>query len=177
MDIRGSETEKNLKAAFACEAKRKCEFLIYSLIAKLEGYDEAGVQLELLSQQEREHTKLWFKWLNNGKYPHTLENLENVLQKEYTESSGLYPSYAQTAKKEGFEHLAELFEHIAKIEKDHVEKIKKLILNVKNDVLPNQDGTFNWVCSTCGGVFQQKDKPDYCPLCENENVFFFKKPN
>ena len=177
MELKGSETEKNLLKAFECEALRKCEYLMSSFIARLQGYEDAGRELEKLSDNEREHAKLWLRWLNNGKFPNTEQLLTTVLQKENEEAVRMYPEFAQKARQEGHSHIADLFEYIAKIEREHVQRLNKILLSVKDDVTPNSDGTFNWECSNCGAVITQHNKPDFCPLCSNEAVFFFKKQN
>ena len=175
MDIKGTETEKNLMKAFACEAERRCEYNLFALNAKLEGLDVVGRQLIRLADHEREHAKIWYKWLHDGEFPSTMVNLQTVLEKEFSESVNMYPKFAAKAHEEGFEHIAELFEYIAKVEKDHTELLKKLIKSVREDIAPNADGSYNWQCSICDAVYQQKDLPEYCPFCANEDVFFFKQ--
>lgn len=175
-DFKGSETEKNLMAAFAGESKARNKYTFYSMIAKKEGYDYISRIFEETANNEKEHAKIWFKWLNNGEFPHTLSNLEDAVKGENEEWNNMYESFAQKADEEGFAHIAQLFRHVAKIEKQHEEVFKKLILTIQdNDIAPDKDGNFNWECSACGAFFTQKEKPDFCPLCLNEDIFFYKR--
>lgn len=177
-DIKGSETEKNLMDAFAGESKARNKYTFYSMIAKKEGYDYISKIFEETANNEKEHAKIWFKWLNNGEFPHTLANLEDAAKGENDEWTDMYQKFALKAEEEGFDHIAELFRHVAKIEKQHEEVFKKLIFSLKeNEVTPDKDGNYNWECSACGAFFTQKEKPDFCPLCLNEDIFFFRKPN
>ena len=175
MEIKGSETEKNLLKAFEIEAKRRTEYDIYALIAKRQGFDDISRLLTMFADHEKEHAKLWHKWINYGKTPTLIESLEKALEDEKNSIEGLYEGFAKTAKEEGIEHIAGLFENIENIEKIHYERLRNVILKLKDDAKPNPDGTFNWACSVCGGVFVQKEEPDYCPLCVKEDVFFYKK--
>ena len=175
MDITGSETEKNLKKAFEINAKRNMEYNIYALIAKQLGHEDISRLLTRFADNEREHAKLWYKWINNGKFPNLKECIKTALTQEKDEIEGVYESFAQKAKEEGFEHISGLLENIENIEKVHYDRLKKLLLKLEDNVKPNADGTYNWVCSVCGAAFLQKDEPDYCPLCFKEDVFFYKE--
>lgn len=177
MDIKSTETEKNLKKAFDFVAKRRTEYDIYAQIADAQGNTELSKLLTMFSDMEKEHAKLWFKWLNDGKDPDLLECLEQALEKEKEELAGMYSSFVNKAQEEGLEHIAGLFQNIENFETIHIERLKKVIWKLKDDVSPNEDGTYNWVCSVCGCGFRQVEEPDYCPICVKENVFFFKKPN
>lgn len=175
-DLKGSETEKNLLNIFAGESKVRNKYTFYSMIAKKEGYDYISKIFDEIANNEKEHAKICFRLLNNGEFPHTMENLEDAAKGELFECSKLYPEYAQKAREEGFEHIADIFIYLAKIEKDHEAKFRKLLLSIKDDVQADGEGNFIWECSLCGATFTQKERPDYCPLCENEDIFFFKKP-
>ena len=175
MDIKGSQTENNLIKAFEIEAKRRTEYDIYALIAKKQGFDDISRLLSLFAEHDKEHAKHWYKWINNGNASTLIECLEKALADEKNTIEGLYENFALTAREEGIEHIAGLFENIENIEKIHYERLRKVILKLKDDVKPNPDGTFNWVCSVCGGIFVQEEEPDYCPLCVKEDVFFYKK--
>ena len=177
MDIKSSETAQNLKKAFDFVAKRRTEYEIYSYIAAQQGEDELSRLLTLFADMEKEHAKLWYKWINNAENPDLVSCLATALAQEKEEVEGKYEQYAQKAKEEGFEHIAGLLQNIENIEIVHLERLKKAIWKLKDDVEPNYDGTFNWTCSVCGGVFRQVDEPDFCPICVKENVFFYKKPN
>ena len=177
MDIKGSETEKNLKKAFNFTAKRRTEYDIYALIAERHGQTELSRLLKMFANMETEHSKLWYKWLNDGHTPDLVNCLERALEKEIQETQGKCEAFAQKAEEEGFDHIAGLFRNIEFFENTHMERLRKLIFKLKDDVDPNTDGTFNWTCSVCGAIFRQTEEPDYCPLCVKENVFFYKNPN
>ena len=174
-DIKGSETEKNLQIAFEKCAKRRTEYDIYALIAERYGYTDVSSLLSRFANQEREHARLWYRWLSDNKLPFLLECLKSALAQERNEIEGLYEEFAKEAQKEGFEHIAGLFENIENIEKIHYDRMKKLIYKLEDNAPANDDGTYNWVCSTCGAMFVQKEEPEYCPLCLREEVFFYKK--
>ena len=177
MDIKGTETEKNLQKAFEFVAKRRTEYEIYSHIAELQGEEDLCRLLNLFADMEKEHAKLWYKWINDGQNPDLVSCLEIAYNQEKEEVEGKYEEYAQKAKDEGFEHISGLLKNIEHIEIIHLERLKKAIWKLKDNVEPNYDGTFNWTCSVCGSIFRQVEEPDFCPLCVKENVFFYKKPN
>lgn len=179
MNLKGTETEKNLQKAFEINAKRRMEYDIYSLIAEKQGYNDVSRLLSRFANHEKEHSKLWYKWLkcNCRELPGLLTCVKDAFQNEKDEIEGIYEKFAKQAKEEGFEHIAGLLENIENIEKIHYDRMKKLICKLEDKTEPNPDGTFNWVCSTCGAVFVQQEEPQYCPLCLKEEVFFYKKPN
>lgn len=174
--VKGTKTEENLMKAFSGESKARNKYTIYALQAKREGYDYIAKILEQIAENEKEHAKIWFKWMNDGNIPHTEENLNEAAQGENFEWTDMYSEFAQQAKADGLDHLAGMFEQVGRIEKSHEELFRKLILTLKNDVKSDDAGNFKWECSACGCTFEQKDEPDYCPLCENEDIFFFKRP-
>ncbi|GEM_PF-3082542 len=179
MNVKGTETEKNLLHAFEITAKRRAEYEIYSLIAEKQGYKNVSELLMRYANHEKEHSKLWYKWVksNSGNLPNLLDCITLALSQEKEEIEGIYEKYASTAKEEGFEHIAGLLTNIENIEKVHYDRLRKLILKLEDKTDANSDGTYNWVCSTCGAVFVQKEEPEYCPLCLKEEVFFYKQPN
>lgn len=170
------ETEKNLLKAFEIETKRRTEYDIYALIAQKQGFDNISRLLTRFANHEKEHAKLWYKWLNKGSFPSLVECMESALQNERDEIEGMYETFAQQAREDGLEHIAGLFENIENIEKNHYDRLRKVISKLKDDVTPNNDGTYNWTCSVCGAILVQREEPDYCPLCLKEDVFFFKSP-
>lgn len=174
-NINGTETGKNLQKAFEISARRRTEYDIYALIAERHGYNDVGALISRYANQEKEHARLWYRWLSDNKLPYLVDCMKSALAQEKEEIEGMYEKFAQTAKEEGFEHIAGLFENIENIEKIHYDRMNKLIHKLEDNGHPNEDGTYNWVCSTCGAVFVQKDEPDYCPLCLREEVFFYKK--
>lgn len=179
MNLKGTETEKNLQKAFEITAKRRMEYDIYALIAEKQGFEDVKHLLTRFANHEKEHSKLWYKWLinNSGNFPGLLDCIKNALVQEKDEIEGLYENFAKTARDEGFEHIAGLLENIESIEKIHYDRLHKLIFKLEDATEPNADGTYNWTCSTCGAMYVQKEEPEYCPLCLKEEVFFYKKPN
>lgn len=179
MSLKGSKTIKNLQKAFEITSKRRMEYDIYAIVAQKQGYEDVSHLFARFAEHEKEHSKLWYKWLkvNKGTFPSLITCVKNALSQEKDEIEGLYETFAKDAKEEGFEHIAGLLENIANIEKIHYDRLKKMIWKLEDKAEPNSDGTYNWTCSTCGAVFVQKDEPEYCPLCLKEEVFFYKKPN
>lgn len=179
VNLKGTETEKNLQRIFEINAKRRMEYDIYALIAEKQGFNDVGRLLTRFANNEKEHSKLWYKWLKSysGNLPDLSSCVKNALEQETDELEGLYENSARKAKEEGFEHIAGLLENIENIEKVHYDRLRKLILKLEDKTEPNPDGTYNWVCSTCGAVLVQKEEPQYCPLCLREEVFFYKQPN
>ena len=178
MDIRESETAKNLQKAFEITAKRRMEYDIYALIAQKYGYKDIALLLSRFAEHEKEHSKLWYKWLNssNGNLPSLLDSIKNAYSQEKDEIEGTYEQFAKKAKEEGFDHIAGLLQNIEDIEKLHYDRLRKLIYKLEDKAQKNSDGTYNWTCSTCGAMFVQEEEPPYCPLCLKEEVFFYKQP-
>ncbi len=177
MDIKNSETGKNLQKAFEIVSKRRMEYDIYALIAKLQGFEDVSRLLSRFAEHEREHAKLWYRWSNDGKFPKLLDCMKLALEQEEDEINGVYEKFASKAREEGFEHISGLLSNIENIEKLHYDRLRKLIHKLEDNVPMNHDGTYNWTCCVCGAVFVQKEEPKYCPLCLKEEVFFYKKPN
>ena len=175
-EFKGSETERNLMKAFTDEAVDYFKYSLYAALAKYEGQEYISKVFTETAQNEKEHAKIWFKWLNDGKYPKTLKNLQDAITLEDTAVESEYPLFAETAKREGFEHLAGLFESIAEIEKTHLKKFNQLKEALENEQNISDNGTtYLWECNACGAVLEQDIRPDYCPLCKHEDTFFFKK--
>ncbi len=175
-EFKGSETEKNLLKAFAEEAVEAYKYSLFAALAKAEGLDFIHNQFEEIASNEKEHAKIWFRWLNEGTYPKTIDNIKEAVKLEEEAGASFYPEYAETARKEGFEHLAGLFELVAGIEKEHIGKFKKIYEALQNEnIEPDEHGNFIWQCSACGAVIIQKDRPDFCPLCKHDETFFFKQ--
>lgn len=175
-NIKGTETEKNLLNAMKREAVTRTLYYIFANQAKAEGYDYIGTTFEKLAENEKEHAKIWFKWLNANTFPTTFENLKYAIKNETDEANEMYLNYAQKAKEEGFDSLAELFTFVAEIEKSHEDMLKKLQSTIQDtEAQPETNRTFKWICSACGCIIEQDSAPDYCPLCEGEDIFFYKQ--
>lgn len=175
--LKGSETEKNLLKAFSVEAQMRNKYDLCRMIAEKDGYDYIAKYFQDATNNRKEHAKLWYKWLHNGEFPNTLYVLKQITSERYTSLINQYEAYAETAQKEGYNHIADLFKHICLVERENIERFKKLICRLQDDhIVPDKDGNYKWECSVCGANFIQKDMPDYCPLCLNEEIFFFKRP-
>lgn len=171
MELKGSKTEKNLKAAFAGESQARNMYSYFAEHARKEGYNQIAEIFEETAQNEQEHAKIWFNLLQE-KDLNTIENLKNAAKGENYEWTEMYVKFAQDAEAEGFSKIAALFKAIAKIEKDHEERYKKLLENVLNDQVFEKAQNAAWQCSNCGYVFDGKKAPEKCPVCAALKAFF-----
>lgn len=170
-NLKGTKTEANLLAAFAGESQARNKYTYYASKAKKDGYVQIAKIFEETANNEKEHAKIWFKLLN-GAIADTEQNLEAAANGENFEWTEMYPTFAKEAKEEGFDHIAFLFEQVAKIEKDHEERYKKLLANVKDGLVFSKDGDRTWICSNCGHVVIGKKAPEVCPVCAHPQAYF-----
>ena len=177
MELKGSKTEENLKIAFAGESQARNKYTYYASKAKKDGYQQIAAIFEETANNEKEHAKIWFKLLNGGEIPSTEENLEAAASGEYYEWTDMYSEFAKTAREEGFDHIAFLFEGVAKIEKEHEERYRKLLANVNDKLVFSNDGDAIWVCRNCGHVHIGPTAPLVCPVCAHPQSYFEKKAN
>ena len=148
MELKGSKTEANLMSAFAGESQARNKYTYFASKAKKDGYEQiASIFLET-AENEKEHAKIWFKLLNGGEIPSTEENLLAAAEGENYEWTDMYEEFAKTAREEGFDHIAYLFEGVAKIEKEHEERYRKLLSNVKEELVFSKDGDKIWKSRT-----------------------------
>ena len=146
MNLKGTKTEKNLMAAFSGESEARNKYTYYASKAKKDGYVQIAKIFEETAANEKEHAKIWFKILKDG-IGATDVNLEDAAAGENYEWTEMYPTFAKEAREEGFEHIAYLFEEVAKIEKEHEERYKKLLANVKDGLVFSKDNDAIWQCS------------------------------
>ena len=172
MELKGSQTEKNLLTAFAGESQARNKYTYYASKARKDGYEQIAAIFEETANNEKEHAKMWFKELNGGEIPATAENLLNAAAGENYEWTDMYASFAKTAKDEGFNRLAFLFEEVAKIEKEHEERYLKLLDNVKEELVFSKDGECIWKCRNCGHIVIGKKAPNICPVCAHPQSYF-----
>ena len=172
MELKGSKTEANLLAAFAGESQARNKYTYYASKAKKEGYEQIAAIFEETAANEKEHAKMWFKLLHGGDIPGTMENLEDAAAGENYEWTDMYAEFAKTAKEEGFDHIAYLFEEVAKIEKEHEERYRKLIGNIEEGIVFSRDGDKIWKCRNCGHIHIGKQAPEVCPVCAHPKSFF-----
>ena len=172
MELKGSKTEQNLMTAFAGESQARNKYTYYASKAKKDGYEQIAAIFEETANNEKEHAKMWFKELPGGSVPSTIENLKDAAEGENYEWTDMYAGFAQTAKEEGFDHIAYLFEEVAKIEKEHEERYLKLLENVENGLVFSRDGEKIWKCRNCGHIVIGKDAPEMCPVCAHPQSYF-----
>ena len=171
MELKGSKTEANLMAAFAGESQARNKYTYYASKAKKDGYEQIASIFEETANNEKEHAKLWFKQLHDGGIPTTEENLKDAASGENYEWTEMYKEFAETAKEEGFDHIAYLFEEVGKIEKEHEERYLTLLKNVEDDRVFHKDGDKIWICRNCGHVYTGKDALEVCPVCAHKQSF------
>lgn len=172
MELKGSKTEKNLLAAFAGESQARNKYSYYASKAKKDGYVQIANIFEETAANEKEHAKIWFKLLNGGSVPSTIENLKDAASGENYEWTEMYAEFAKEAKEEGFDEIAYLFEEVAKIEKEHEERYRKLLANIEGDLVFSRDGDCIWQCANCGHIVIGKKAPEECPVCKHPQAYF-----
>ena len=176
-DLKGTKTEANLQAAFAGESQARNKYTYYASQAKKDGYVQIAAIFEETAANEKEHAKLWFKILNGGKVGPTVENLKDAAAGENYEWTDMYATFAKEAREEGFDDIANLFEGVAAIEKEHEERYLKLLANVEGGLVFSRDGDMMWQCSNCGHVCVGKQAPEVCPVCAHPQAYFQIKAN
>ncbi len=171
-ELKGTKTEKNLMEAFAGESQARNKYTYFASKAKKEGYEQIAAIFQETADNEKEHAKMWFKLLNGGEISDTASNLKSAAEGENFEWTDMYDRMAKEAKEEGFDHIAYLFEEVAKIEKEHEERYKKLLANVENGLVFSKDGDKIWKCRNCGHIVIGKEAPDVCPVCSHPKAYF-----
>ncbi len=172
MKLEGSKTEQNLMTAFAGESQARNKYTYFASKAKKEGYEQIAAIFLETAENEKEHAKLWFKELNGVEVPSTLDNLVSAAEGENFEWTDMYDEFAKTAKEEGFDRIAFLFESVAAIEKEHEERYRKLIENVEGGLVFSKDGDTIWKCRNCGHIVIGKQAPEVCPVCAHPQSYF-----
>ena len=172
MELKGTQTEANLMAAFAGESQARNKYSYYASKAKKDGYVQIAELFEETANNEKEHAKIWFKFLHGGSIPSTEENLLDAAEGENYEWTDMYAGFAETARKEGFETIAILFEKVGEIEKAHEERYRKLLANVKEGLVFSRDEDMIWECSNCGHIVVGKKAPEVCPVCQHPQSYF-----
>ena len=172
MELKGSRTEANLMAAFAGESQARNKYTYFASKAKKEGYEQIAAIFEETANNEKEHAKMWFKELHGGEVPSTLENLLAAAEGENYEWTDMYAEFAKTAEDEGFTRIAYLFNEVAKIEKEHEERYRKLRENIENGVVFEKKEQTMWICRNCGHVHYGEKAPKVCPVCAHPQSYF-----
>ena len=172
MELKGSKTEQNLMTAFAGESQARNKYTYFASKAKKDGYEQIAAIFEETANNEKEHAKLWFKELNGGEISSTLENLYAAAEGENYEWTDMYDEFAKTARAEGFDRIAQLFEGVAEIEKEHEARYRKLIENIEGGLVFSKDGDRIWKCRNCGHIVIGKNAPEICPVCAHPKAYF-----
>ncbi|MGP1543533.1 MAG: rubrerythrin [Candidatus Fimenecus sp.] len=174
MELKGSKTEQNLMAAFAGESQARNKYTYFASKAKKDGYVQISELFTETANNEKEHAKLWYKLLNGG-ISDTATNLNEAANGENYEWTEMYPTFAKEAREEGFDDIAEKFEQVAAIEKEHEERYKKLLANVTDKKVFSKDGDAIWQCANCGHIVVGKEAPEVCPVCAHPQAYFLVK--
>ncbi|MGM9658612.1 MAG: rubrerythrin [Eubacteriales bacterium] len=170
MNLKGSKTEKNLQTAFAGESQARNKYTYFASQARKDGYVQIANIFEETANNEKEHAKMWFKLL--GGIGNTEANLEAAADGENYEWTDMYATFAAEAREEGFEAIARLFDGVAKIEKEHEERYRKLLANCKEGLVFSREGDAIWQCSNCGHIVVGKKAPEVCPVCAHPKAYF-----
>jgi len=182
-ELKGSQTEKNILTAFAGESQARNRYTYFASKAKKEGYVQIAAIFEETANQEKEHAKRLFKFLEGGEveitgaFPagvigSTLENLKASAAGENYEHTSMYPDFAKTAKEEGFSNIAAVFSAIAVAEKQHEKRYNALVQNIEAGRVFKRDGKVVWQCRNCGYIHEGNEAPARCPACDHEQAHF-----
>lgn len=182
-ELKGTKTEKNLLKAFAGESQARTRYTYFSSQANKDGYKQIEAIFMETAENEKEHAKRFFKFLEGGaveitaafpagKIGTTAENLAAAAEGEHEEYAELYPQFADIAEEEGFQEIAEAFRKISEVEKEHEKRYLKLLDNLQQDKVFKRDNVVRWKCRNCGYVHEGTDAPDLCPACLHPQKFF-----
>ena len=170
-NLKGTKTEQNLLSAFAGESMARNKYSYYASKAKKEGYVQIANIFEETAANEKEHAKMWFKLLHDG-VPSTAENLLDAANGENYEWTDMYATFAKEAREEGFDEIANKFELVAAVEREHEERYRKLLANVEGKLVFSREGDAIWQCLNCGHIMVGKDAPEICPVCDHPQSYF-----
>ena len=174
MELKGSNTEKNLQIAFAGESQARNKYDYFASRAKKDGYEQIAAIFQETALNEKEHAKLWFKHL--GGIADTPANLIAAAAGEHEEWTEMYRRFAEEARAEGFEDIARQFEGVAEIEKHHEERYRKLLANIESGEVWVRIGKNRWQCRNCGAIVEGEAAPDVCPVCAHPRAYFQIEP-
>ncbi len=170
MNLKGTQTEKNLWAAFAGESQARNKYTYFASRAKKDGYVQISNVFTETADNEKEHAKIWFKLVAG--IGDTAANLKAAAEGENDEWTSMYPEFAKTAREEGFENIAKLFDAVGEIEKKHEERYKLLLTNVEEDKVFKRNEKIIWQCANCGYVCTDVEAPEVCPVCAHPRAYF-----
>lgn len=166
----GTKTEQNLRTAFSGESEARNKYTFFASTAKKEGYEQIAALFQKTADNEKEHAKMWFKELQG--IGSTADNLLSAAEGENYEWTDMYATFAKEAREEGFDHIADLFEMVGAIEKEHEERYRRLLRNVEDKLVFSRDGDCVWQCSNCGHIVVGRQAPEVCPVCAHPKAYF-----
>ena len=169
--LKGSKTEANLMAAFAGESQARNKYTFYAAKAKADGFEQIGNLFLETANNEKEHAEIWFKLMHGGMQD-TCQNLQDAADGEQYEWETMYPSFAKDAREEGFTKIAALFELVAKIEQEHMQRYQVLKANVQDQTVFKKEQKTTWICLNCGHIYEGTEPPKVCPVCEKPQSWF-----
>lgn len=183
MKLKGTKTEQNLLKAFAGESQARNRYTYFSSAARKEGFEQISAIFAETADNEKEHAKVFFKYLEGGSveitaaYPagaikDTKQNLEAAAEGERMEWGTIYPNFAKIAREEGFSEIAKSFDEIAEVEKFHDTRYRKLISNVAGNEVFSKSSAVKWHCRNCGYIFEGEEAPKECPACKHPRSFY-----
>ena len=175
-NLKGTKTERNLMDAFAGESQARNKYTYYASKARKEGYEQIAALFEETAHNEKEHAKLWFKFLHDGDVPDTMTNLRDAAEGENYEWTDMYDRMAREAEEEGFPEIAFRFRAVAAIERHHEERYRRLLANIEEGVVFSRDNDAIWICRNCGHIVIGKKAPEVCPVCKHTKSFFEIEP-
>jgi rubrerythrin len=171
-ELKGTKTEKNLMEAFAGESQAHTKYLYYASKAKKDGYVQISNLFTETALNEKEHAKLWFKYLHGGEVPATTQNLEDAANGENFEWTDMYERMAKEAEEEGFKEIAAKMRMVGAIEKHHEERYRQLLKNINDEIVFSREGDVIWQCANCGHIVIGKKAPQICPVCNHPQSYF-----
>ncbi|MBP3829199.1 MAG: rubrerythrin family protein [Bacteroidaceae bacterium] len=171
-ELKGTRTEQNLKEAFAGESMARNKYTYFASKAKKDGYVQIAAIFEETAANEKEHAKMWYKYLNGGGISDTMTNLADAAAGENFEWTDMYDRMAREAREEGFDEIAAKFEMVGAIEKHHEERYRKLLKNIEDKRVFSKEGDVIWQCANCGHIVIGKEAPELCPVCAHPQSYF-----
>lgn len=172
MQLDGSKTLENLKTAFAGEAQARTKYSMYGAIARKEGYEQIGDIFDKTAANEFAHAELWLSILSEGVPADTQKALENAAGGEHYEWTEMYAGFAKTAREEGFQNIAALFDLVGSIERDHEARFRRFLELLQNGQVFTESGETVWVCRNCGHLHHGPSAPQMCPVCKRPQSYF-----
>lgn len=171
-ELKGTKTERNLMDAFAGESMARNKYTYFASKARRDGFEQIAAIFEETAANEKEHAKLWFKYLQGGEIGDTMENLRAAAEGENYEWTDMYDRMAAEAEEEGFTQIAARFRAVAAIERHHEERYRRLLSNIEDGIVFSREGDAIWICRNCGHVVIGKKAPKVCPVCQHPQSFF-----